>query len=90
MVKKKLLPAMLEKAQAIAEERMSALIAAATERMNSQLWNELGRLEALREVNDHVRPEEMAALREHQEALQAALSSARVRLDALRLVMCPP
>ena len=30
------------------------------------------------------------ALREHQEALQAALSSARVRLDALRLVMCLP
>lgn len=90
VVKKKLLPAMLEKARSLAEERMSALVAAATAKMNIQLENELGRLEALREVNDHVRPEEMAALREHQEALQTALSSARVRLDALRLVMCLP
>jgi ATP-dependent helicase HepA len=81
---------MLEKAQTIAEERMASLIASATGRMNSQLWNEIGRLEALREVNDHVRPDEMTALREHQEALQSALCSARVRLDALRLVMCLP
>ncbi len=90
VVKRKLLPAMLEKVQSLAEERMAALISVSTERMNAKLWNELGRLEALREINDHVRPGEMIALREHQEALQTALSTARVRLDAVRLVMCLP
>jgi ATP-dependent helicase HepA len=44
----------------------------------------------LREVNDHIRPEEIAALRKERSELTAALASARLRLDALRIIFRIP
>ncbi len=85
-VKKKLLPAMLEKTKALAETRMQGLITSAKAAMQSQLRDEVARLEDLREVNDHVRPEEIAALQEHMAALETAINGARCRVDAVRLV----
>ena len=38
-------------------------------------------------MNDHVRPEEIAALRTQQAALEQALTDARLRLEAVRLVL---
>ncbi len=89
-VKKKLLPAMLEKAQALAEVRMQNIVAAASAGMEAQLQDEIDRLEDLREINDHVRPEEIAAVRAQKAELQAALGSARLRLDAVRLIWRMP
>jgi ATP-dependent helicase HepA len=89
-VKKKLLPAMHEKALALAAEKMAALVASATAAMTTQLQNEIDRLEDLSQLNDHVRPEEIAALRQQMEALREALSSSRLRLDALRLMLKMP
>ncbi len=85
-VKKKLVPVMLEKAQGIAAERLLVIVEAASRAMNAQLGRELERLEDLREINRDVRPEELAALREQQSALAAAIGSARLRLDAVRLI----
>ena len=51
---------------------------------------EIERLEDLREINDHVRPEEIAAVRQQKTDLQSALASARLRLDALRLIWRMP
>lgn len=89
-VKKKLLPAMLEKAQALAAQKMAAIIGGASVAMSAQMQNELERLEALRAVNDHVRLEELEAVRSAQARLQDALGSARLRLDSLRLILCMP
>lgn len=89
-VKKKLLPAMIAKSQAIAGERMKQIVASATVAMSTQLKQEAERLEALRAINDHVRPEEIAAIREHENALRAAIASAHLRLDALRLIFRVP
>jgi ATP-dependent helicase HepA len=89
-VKKKLVPAMLEKAQALAAERAQRLIESASRAMNMQLRNETERLEDLRQLNDHVRPEEIAAIRQQQTQLQAAIATARPRLDAIRLIMRIP
>ncbi len=89
-VKKKLLPAMLSKAQAIANERLKQIVSSATVAMSAQLRQEAERLEALRAVNDHVRPEEIAAIREQESALRAAIASAHLRLDALRLIFRIP
>jgi ATP-dependent helicase HepA len=86
VVKKKLVPAMLEKAQALATERMQRLVEAANTAMTIQLRDEIERLEDLRQINDHVRPEEIAAARQQQADLQAAIASARLRLDAVRLI----
>jgi ATP-dependent helicase HepA len=90
VVKKKLIPAMLEKAKALAEERMQRLVEAATTAMTIQLRNEIERLEDLRQINDHVRPEEIAAARRQQAELEAAIASARLRLDAVRLIFRLP
>ena len=89
-VKKKLLPAMLEKAQALAAERAQRLIEAASTAMTIQLRNEIERLEDLRQINDHVRPEEIAAIRQQQADLQAAIAAAQPRLDAVRLIFRVP
>ena len=90
VVKKKLLPAMLEKAQAFAAVRMQNIVAAASAAAEAQLQDEIDRLEDLREINDHVRPEEIAALRRHKAELEAAFTSARLRLDAVRLIWRMP
>jgi ATP-dependent helicase HepA len=90
VVKKKLLPAMIEKVQTLAAERMQVLVGGATAKMEGQLRDEIERLEDLREVNDHIRPEEIAALRKERSELTAALASARLRLDALRIIFRIP
>jgi len=90
VVKKKLLPAMLDKAQTLATERMQRLVEAANTAMTIQLRDEIERLEDLRQINDHVRPEEIAAARQQQAELQGAITAARLRLDAVRLVFRIP
>jgi ATP-dependent helicase HepA len=89
-VKRKLLPAMLARAGQIAAERMKTIVAASTRAMEMQLHDEIERLETLRAINDHVRPEEIAAARQQQAELHAAIGSARLRLDALRLILRLP
>ena len=89
-VKKKLLPAMLEKAQALAAERAQRLIEAASTAMTLQLRGEIERLEDLRQINDHVRPEEIAAIRQQQVELQTVIAAAQPRLDAVRLIFRVP
>jgi ATP-dependent helicase HepA len=86
-VKKKLLPAMLEKAVALANEKRDALVSAATVRMNTQLQDEIDRLQDLRKINDHIRPEELAAAETQRTALYSALTASPLRTDALRLIL---
>lgn len=90
VVKKKLIPAMLEKAQKLATERMERIVEAANTSMTIQLRDEIERLEDLRQINDHVRPEEIDTARQQQTELQNAISSARLRLDAVRLIFRIP
>jgi ATP-dependent helicase HepA len=75
------------------EERATAdaqgLIAAACERLESELGGELERLSALKRVNPSVRDSEIEALNYQLEALRIALPQARVRLDAIRLAVSP-
>jgi len=85
-MRKKLLPAMLAAGQKIATERMTAVVAEAVRAMEVQLQDEIERLETLRTINDHVRPEEIAAAQKQKADLHAALSAAHVRLDSLRLI----
>jgi ATP-dependent helicase HepA len=81
---------MQEKTLALATERMQAFVAEATESMTSHLNAEIERLEDLSEINSHVRPEEIAAIREQQSALRNAIASAHIRLGALRLIFRLP
>ncbi len=89
-VKKKVLPAMLAKAQELAAVKMAVLVEAAESRMRVQLQDEIDRLEALAEVNDHVRPSEIAAAKKQKSDLHDAITAARLRLDAVRLILRIP
>lgn len=86
-IKRKIFPAMLSKSRKLAEAEMKTLVETATEAMKTQLQAEIDRLEDLAQINDHVRPEEIEAAKAQMTALEEALGSARVRLDALRLVL---
>jgi ATP-dependent helicase HepA len=86
VVRRKFIPAMLEKAQELASEKMTRIIGAADFIMNRQLQGEIERLQSLRETNDHIRPEEIAALQQQKEALTQAINAAHLRLDAVRLI----
>ncbi|MDZ4289665.1 MAG: RNA polymerase-associated protein RapA [Prosthecobacter sp.] len=89
-IKRKIFPAMLGKARKLAETEMQQLIADATTTMKTQLQAEIDRLEDLRQINDHVRPEEIDQVRIQMQGLDDAIGSARLRLDALRLVLQMP
>lgn len=85
-VRKKIVPGMLKSANTLAAEKTKALVDAAVVEMEKQLREELERLEDLRQRNDHIRPEELEAITQQKEQLQAAMEAARPRLDAIRLV----
>ena len=90
VVRRKLIPSMLAKAQELGNERAKAFVESATAQMNAQLRAEVSRLEELGELNDHVRPEEIAILEAQRTALEAAFANARPRVDALRLILRTP
>ena len=90
VVKKKILPAMLEKALELAGEGMRSIAEAAKAAMTAQLQDEIDRLEDLRAINDHVRQSEIDAAKQEKTALESALATARIRLDAVRLVLRAP
>ncbi len=79
-------PELLERARALAEAQLPKLRKAAAGEMKNLLGGELERLRALRKVNDHVRPEEIAALEQRVAAIAKAIGEAAVRLDAVMVV----
>ena len=86
VVRKKLLPTMLAEAEKLAGETMKQSVADAETAMNRQLSEEIERLEDLAQVNPHVTPQEIEAMKLQRESLATAITGARLRLDALRLI----
>jgi len=82
-----LLKTMIDAAVVRAGEESSALKTAADARASVALASDLERLVALKKINDQVRPEEIALAQEQLERTQAAIEQARLRLDAIRLVV---
>lgn len=84
------LPAMLERAAELAETTASSSRQTALAGMNQLLGREVQRLEMLRRVNDHVRPEEIQLARAQQTELATAIKQSRIRLEAVRLIWKGP
>lgn len=85
-----LLPEMLASAESLASQQAPVLTKRASQQMTTALGHEIARLAALQQVNPNVRPEEVAALVAQQTALRTHLQSARLRLDAVRLIRRGP
>jgi ATP-dependent helicase HepA len=85
-LREELLPAVLKKAERLANERIPDLVAEARREMAAQLEHEILRLKDLQKVNRSVRDEEITLLNQQRDALNENLKIARLRLDAVRLI----
>ena len=82
-----LLPRMIESAGNLVARRVPTIVDDARRQMNAQLEWEMTRLRDLQKVNKTVRPEEIELLEQQQRALDGHLAGARLRLDAIRLIL---
>lgn len=89
-LREELLPALMEKTQALANQAVPGLIATASREMARQLGHEIARLKDLQRVNRSVRTEEITGLEQQECALAQHLRGARLRLDAVRLIQRGP
>jgi ATP-dependent helicase HepA len=89
-VKRKILPTMLERVRELGTEASKDVIATALQTMHAELDDEITRLKDLAAMNDHIRQEEIDALVTRELELAVAIKSARVRIDAVRLVWKAP
>jgi len=89
-VKRVLLPSMLDKARSLGTAASQQVVEAAMQRMRGEMAAEIARLRDLAEINDHIKPEEIEALELRESELADAISGARVRLDAIRLIWKAP
>lgn len=80
------LPKMMSAANEYAQVLGELKIEQALKGMNQTLNHEVGRLKALQERNDNIRPAEIEIAEKEQATLATLIQEARVRLDALMLV----
>ena len=78
---------MLEMAELVADGRVPELITEARNNGRELLGHEIERLVALQQVNPGVRDEEIEFFREQLGHFEAALGNARLRLDAVRVIV---
>ena len=85
----KLVPPMLEKAEALASERAKTNVDEAVALATDTLDAELARLLALKSVNPAISEAEITTVADERTALLKSLPAARLRLDAVRFVVSP-
>jgi ATP-dependent helicase HepA len=81
---------MFEAATKFAQLQAAALRQSALTSMNQMLDHEVRRLQMLRGVNDHIRPQEIQLAQAQQQELATTLQQSRLRLDAVRLIWKGP
>ena len=78
---------LLELAAQIADRQVSGLVKAAKQRSEAVLGCELDRLNALQQINANVRDDEIEFFRNQLNHFEAALANAKLRLDAVRVMI---
>jgi ATP-dependent helicase HepA len=82
-----LLPGLVKECRTLAEEQIPPIIQRARAEMRTQLDHELARLRELRKVNRNVTEAEISLLEDYRRDLDQHLTGARLRLDALRMIL---
>ena len=85
-IARKILPAMFQAAEKLAENRASAMRQAALQQMELLLTHEVQRLQSLAQINKYIRPQEIQMAQNEQAELGQKLQESRLRLDSLRLI----
>lgn len=85
-----LFPKMMEKAHDLAEKEARQIIEKKLADMNEIIGREINRLKNLALVNPNIREQEITLAVHEKDALQQHISTARLRLDALRLIWKGP
>jgi ATP-dependent helicase HepA len=81
------IPAMVSAATEMANQQGAQLKAKGLKNMNHKLKHEIERLKRLQAKNNNIRPEEIELAQKEQTILKEVMSDARLRLDAVQLVM---
>ncbi len=89
-VVRKLIGTMTARSEELAKIRAEAVRAQAIETLRDSLGSEVERLSALAELNDQIRPQEIAATKSELEQLEGYINDARLRIDASRLIWHGP
>jgi len=83
----RILPKMISAAKEIANDKGAKKIENGLKNMNFTLDHEINRLKTLQKKNKNIRPEELQIAQEEQAALASLIKNARVRMDAIQLVL---
>jgi len=78
---------LLDLATQIADRQVPGLVEAAKQRSEAVLGRELDRLNALQQINANVRDDEIEFYRDQLKQFEAALDNAKLRLDAMRVII---
>ena len=89
-IRQQLIPSMIDATRELAEQTAQSTIADARQHMREILGTDYKRLEHLQQVNDNIRDEELTLARNALIELDEALASARLRLDAIRVISKSP
>ena len=84
---KEFLSTLLDSAEAIAKKESNLLKKEAKTQMKGALGGELERLIDLKRINPNVLPEEIELAKQEIAGIDMAISSARLRLDSVRLIV---
>jgi len=84
---RKVIERMLKSAEKTAQKRLPEIVASATRQMLDYATSELKRLSALKKVNPYVRQEELDQVKADTLELHGHLQAARLRLDAIRVML---
>jgi ATP-dependent helicase HepA len=82
-----LIQTMLNNAEVLADVQHDRLVEEAGRRFTMDLDEEVNRLKALRDINPTVRPEEILTLERHKAEGLSLLNQAKIRLDAIRVLV---
>lgn len=88
--RREMLPMMIEACSKLATAQVAGVVQAALKESDAKLSDEIDRLVALGEINDHVSEDEITALKNQRDELHQAISKARLRLDSVRVIWCQP
>lgn len=78
---------LLKKTEQQAQKKLAQIIANSTENLIAEMTSEIKRLAALRRVNPNVRQEELDLMKDNTLRMHGCIQSARLRLDAVRLLV---